>query len=153
MAEKAPELTNRGDNIAQAKELYARGYRNYVVGDFNEAAEDLSRSCELYAQLFGDESEEVNYQLNQLLCNSQSNSIFDLFSTTQVAVPNLFYGKTLIELAQLGENKLLALPEQVDEDENDDEDDDGDDDEDTNGNDDDNENKMKQISKLFFCYF
>lgn len=60
MAEKNPELVTREEKIAQAKEHYARGYRNYVVGDFNEAAEDLSRSCELYAELFGDESEEVN---------------------------------------------------------------------------------------------
>lgn len=59
MAEKAPELITREDKIAHAKELYARGYRNYVVGDFFEAAEDLSRSCELYAEIFGDESEEV----------------------------------------------------------------------------------------------
>lgn len=34
----------------------------------------------------------------------------------QVAVPNLFYGKTLIELAQMGENKVLALPDQEEED-------------------------------------
>ncbi|XP_055309154.1 protein NASP homolog isoform X2 [Sitodiplosis mosellana] len=106
MAEKAPELVTREDKIAQAKELYARGYRNYVVGDFNEAAEDLSRSCELYAELFGDESEEV-------------------------AVPNLFYGKTLIELAQLGENKLIVLPDaDADGDDDDDDDDDDNDDED-----------------------
>lgn len=59
MAEKSPELETREDKINKAKEHYARGYRNYVVGDFNEAAEDLSHSCELYAELFGDESEEV----------------------------------------------------------------------------------------------
>lgn len=91
MADKSAELLTRDDKIAQAKEFYARGYRNYVVGDFNEAAEDLSRSCELYAELFGDESEEV-------------------------AVPNLFYGKTLIELAQGGENKVLAISEEEEED-------------------------------------
>lgn len=61
MAEQEPELKTREEQIAHAKELYGRGYRNYVVGDFNEAAEDLSRSCELYAQLYGDESEEVNW--------------------------------------------------------------------------------------------
>lgn len=50
-------------------------------------------------KLFGDESEEV-------------------------AIPNLFYGKTLIELAQMGENKVLALPDEKEEedDENDEED-------------------------------
>lgn len=60
MADKSPETVTREDKITQAKELYARGYRNYVVGDFFEAAEDLSRSCELNAELFGDESEEVS---------------------------------------------------------------------------------------------
>lgn len=63
MAENAPELVTREDKIAHAKELYAKGYRNYVVGDFYEAAEDLSRSCELNAELYGDESEEVTYYL------------------------------------------------------------------------------------------
>lgn len=90
MADKAPEELSREDRIVQAKDFYARGYRNYVVGEFNQAAEDLSRSCELYAELFGDESEEV-------------------------AIPNLFYGKTLIELAQMGENKVLALPDEEDD--------------------------------------
>lgn len=62
MANKIPDsiTLTREDKIAQAKEYYARGYRNYVVGYFNEAADDLSRSCELYAELFGDESEEVS---------------------------------------------------------------------------------------------
>lgn len=60
MTEKSSEL-KREDKITQAKEFYARGYRNYVVGDFNEAAEDLSHSCELYAELYGDESEEVRF--------------------------------------------------------------------------------------------
>lgn len=60
MAEKAPELITREDKIVQAKEHYALGYRNYVVGAFHDAAEELSRSCELYAELYGDESEEVS---------------------------------------------------------------------------------------------
>lgn len=46
----------------------------------------------------------------------------------QVAIPNLFYGKTLIELAQMGENKVLALPDQEEE-EGDDEDEEGGDEE------------------------
>lgn len=97
MADKAPEELSREDQIVQAKEFYALGYRNYVVGDFDLAAEDLSRSCELYAKLYGDESEEV-------------------------AIPNLFYGKTLIELAQMGENKVLALPDEQDDGKGEDED-------------------------------
>lgn len=35
----------------------------------------------------------------------------------QVAIPNLFYGKTLIELALKGENKVLALPDEEEDDE------------------------------------
>lgn len=50
-------------------------------------------------------------------------------------MPNLFYGKTLIELAQLGENKLLVLPEQEEEE-----------DEDSNDN---GDNKEKPGEKLF----
>lgn len=42
--------------------------------------------------------------------------ILFIFGLIQVAVPNLFYGKTLIELAQQGENKLLVLPEEEEED-------------------------------------
>lgn len=49
-----------------------------------------------------------------------------------MAVPNLFYGKTLIELAQLGENKLLVLPEE--EEDEDDESGGGDGDDNGNGN-------------------
>lgn len=77
----------------------------FFKGDFNSAVDDLSRSCELFAECFGDESEEVG-------------------------VPSLFYGKTLIELAQLGENKLLVLPEQAEEE-----------DEEDNSNGEDNEEK------------
>lgn len=136
MAEKATELVAREDKITQAKELYARGYRNYVVGDFNEAAEDLSRSCELYAELFGDESEEVNRFKNF----SKSVLIQPKFVLlNKVAVPNLFYGKTLIELAQLGENKLLVLPEQEEEE-----------DEDSNDNGDADDNKVKPGECFFF---
>lgn len=39
----------------------------------------------------------------------------------QVAIPNLFYGKTLIELAQMGENKIIALPDHEEDEGEDDE--------------------------------
>lgn len=51
MAEKAVDLMTRDEKIASAKDFYARGYRNYVVGDFYVAVEELSRSCELYAEV------------------------------------------------------------------------------------------------------
>lgn len=44
------------------------------------------------------------------------------FLFQKVAVPNLFYGKTLIELAQMGENKVLDLPDQAEDKDDDDED-------------------------------
>lgn len=37
-----------------------------------------------------------------------------------MAIPNLFYGKTLIELAQMGENKVLVLPDKEEDDEDED---------------------------------
>lgn len=60
-------------------------------------------------------------------------------------MPNLFYGKTLIELAQLGENKLLVLPEQEEDEDEDDDDSNGN----GNGNGGDNENKTKPGDELF----
>lgn len=43
MAEKPEDLVTTDEKIAQAKELYARGCRNYYVKSYNDAAEDLSQ--------------------------------------------------------------------------------------------------------------
>lgn len=51
------------------------------------------------------------------------------FFFQQVAIPNLFYGKTLIELAQMGENKVLALPDQEEEEGDEDDEEEGGDEE------------------------
>lgn len=90
MAEKSDELMTREDKINQAKEYYGRGSRNYLVKDYAEAAEDFSRACELYAELYGENADELG-------------------------LPHLYYAKALIALAQGGENKLLALPEEEEE--------------------------------------
>lgn len=94
MAEIADELLTAEQKEERAKELFNSGSRNYHVKDYSEAAEDLSRACELYAELFGNESEEIG-------------------------LPYLYYAKTLIALAQRGENKVLALDENAEEDEDD----------------------------------
>lgn len=86
MAEKSEELKTREDNISQAKEYYGRGSRNYLVKDYAEAAEDFSHACELYAELYGENADELG-------------------------LPHLYYAKALIALAQGGENKVLALQE------------------------------------------
>lgn len=75
----------------RAKDYFNRGSRNYLVKDYSEAAEDLSHACELYAEVYGNESEEIG-------------------------LPFLYYAKTLIALAQRGENKVLAIDETAAED-------------------------------------
>lgn len=90
MAEKSEELMTREDRINQAKEYYGRGSRNYLVKDYAEAAEDFSRACELYAELYGENADELG-------------------------LPHLYYAKALIALAQGGENKVLALQDEEDE--------------------------------------
>lgn len=86
MAEIAEDLLTAEQKEERAKEYFNRGSRNYLVKDYSEAAEDLSRACECYAEIYGNESEEI-------------------------ALPFLYYAKTLIALAQRGENKVLAIEE------------------------------------------
>lgn len=90
------------EKMAHAKELYARGSRNYLVKDYTEAADELSEVCALYAELIGDNCDELG-------------------------MPYLLYAKSLIALAQQGEHKILEIPEE--EPDGDDEDDDNDEDE------------------------
>lgn len=97
MAEKSDEMMSREEKIQRAKEFFGRGSRNYLVKDYPEAAEDFSRACELYAELYGENADELGQ-------------------------PHLFYAKALIKLAQLGENKVLTLQDEEEEDDDDDED-------------------------------
>lgn len=90
------------EKIVHAKELYARGSRNYLVKDYTEAADELSEVCALYAEIYGDN------------CN-------------ELGMPYLLYAKSLIALAQQGENKILEIPEEEPDD--DDENDEGEEDE------------------------
>lgn len=99
------------DRTALAKELYARGSRNFVLHNYSDAADELSEVCGLYAELLGDKCDELG-------------------------MPYLLYAKSLIALAQQGENKIIDVPE---EEGDDDDDDDNDDDDDDDGGDDDGE--------------
>lgn len=114
MAEKNEELLSREEKVTHAKEYFGRGSRNFLVRDYSEAAEDFSRACELYAELYGDNAEELG-------------------------LPHLFYAKALVKLAQNGENKVLALQNEENDDESEqpeedgEADDDDDDAEDENG--------------------
>lgn len=91
------DLTDE-ERLAVVKEIYGRGSRNYLVKEYAQAADDLSEACALYAEIYGEGAHELG-------------------------MPYLLYAKSLIALAQGGENKLLEVPEEQEDD--DDEDDDG----------------------------
>lgn len=85
------------EKLAAVKELYGRGSRNYLVKEYAQAADDLSEACALYAEIYGEGAQELG-------------------------MPYLLYAKSLIALAQGGENKLLDVPEEQEDDDEDDED-------------------------------
>ena len=81
----------REDKIANAKDLYNQGSRNFLVKNYEAAADDLSQVCALYEELHGP------------LCD-------------ELGMPYLLYAKSLIALS-MEENKVLDVPEEEDEDE------------------------------------
>lgn len=87
------------EKIVHAKDLYARGSRNYLVKDYTEAADELSEVCALYAEIYGDNSDELG-------------------------MPYLLYAKSLVALAQQGEHKIMEIPEEEPEDDDDNDDND-----------------------------
>lgn len=124
MAEKSEELLTRDEKINHAKEYFGRGSRNYAVKEYSEAVEDFSRCCELYADVYGAEADEI-------------------------ALPHLYYAKALVALAQSGENKVLALQDEEEEDDDPEsavgnEDDEGNEDDDDNAGKADEQNGKKE---------
>lgn len=97
MADKSEDIQSIDDKIALAKELYATGSRSYLVKSYSDALEDLSKACEMYEAVHGHLADELG-------------------------LPYLMYAKSLIAVAQQGENKIVDVPD--DEDEQKDEDDD-----------------------------
>lgn len=108
-AAAADNAGSAADRSVFANELYARGSRNFVLHNYADAADELSEVCSLYAEMYGDKSDELG-------------------------MPYLLYAKSLIALAQQGENKLIDVPEEEEDD--DDEDDDGEEDDDADAADD-----------------
>lgn len=92
---------------ASAKQLFARGSRNYLLKNYALAADDLSEACTQFEGVYGAEADEL-------------------------AMPFLLYGKVLIALAQSGENALMKEDVPAEE-ESGSEDDDDDDDDDVGG--------------------
>lgn len=97
MAEIDGELMTPESKKERAEQLFNRGHRNYLVKDYSEAAEDLSHCCELYSQVYS-------------------------FDADELGLPYLLYAKSLIALAQGGENKVLAIEDENENGDSDDED-------------------------------
>lgn len=101
MAEKSETLVTKDDKVAEAKELFGRGSRNFYMKQYSDAADDLSACCTIYSELHGPTAEECG-------------------------VPYLLYAKSLTALGK-DENNLIVPGE--DEEGEDDGDGDGDGDE------------------------
>lgn len=116
MAEKSETLVTKEEKMAEAKELFGRGSRNYCMKQYSDAADDLSACCTIYSELYGPTADECG-------------SVY------------LLYAKSLIALGK-DENNLI-VPGEGDEEE-DDEDEDGEEgDEEGDGQDDGEEKAME----------
>lgn len=89
MAEKSETLVTKEERIAEAKELFGRGSRNYCMKQYSDAADDLSACCAIYSDLYGPSAE-------------------------QCGVPYLLYAKSLIALGK-DENNLIVPGEEEEE--------------------------------------
>lgn len=89
MAEKPEDQFSSDEKIAKAKELYARGCRNYYVKSYSDAADDLSEASKLMGEEYGVDGDELG----------------DVY---------LLYAKSLIAVGQ-DENKLIDVPEEDEE--------------------------------------
>lgn len=94
MAEKPEDQFSSEEKIAKAKELYARGCRNYYVKSYSDAADDLSEASKLMGEEYGVDGDELG----------------DVY---------LLYAKSLIAVGQ-DENKLIDVPEEDEESDEDD---------------------------------
>lgn len=86
------EEKDQATKIKEAQDLYAKGSRNFLVGSYIEAADELSQVCSIYEEVYGSLSDELG-------------------------APYLLYAKILLALA-LEDNKVVDVPdEQQDDDE------------------------------------
>lgn len=100
MAEKSEILVTKEEKMAEAKELFGRGSRNYCMKQYSDAADDLSACCTIYSDLFGPLSSQ---------CGS----------------PYLLYAKSLIALGKDENNLIVPGEGEEDEDDEDDEEEEG----------------------------
>ncbi len=115
MADKSEEIQSIEDKIALAKELYGTGSRSYLVKSYTDAVDDLSKACEMFEAVHGHLADELG-------------------------LPYLMYAKSLIAVAQQGENKIVDVPD----DEEEQNDGDGNDDDEDGGGDEEKENEKDQ---------
>lgn len=108
MAEKPDDQVTAEEKVTKAKEMYARGLRNYYVKSYSEAADDLSEASKLYGEVYG-------------------------ISADELGEVYLLYAKALIAIGQ-EENKLIDVPEDDEEEDEPAEEDDGDEEETNEGN-------------------
>ncbi|XP_055637118.1 protein NASP homolog isoform X2 [Toxorhynchites rutilus septentrionalis] len=99
MAEMSESLVTTEDKLAEAKELFGRGSRNYCMKQYMDAADDLSSCCAIYSELYGATAE-------------------------QCGLPYLLYAKSLIAIGK-DENNLIVPGEEEEADDEDDEDGEG----------------------------
>uniref|UniRef100_A0A1Q3EWA1 Putative histone-binding protein n1/n2 n=1 Tax=Culex tarsalis TaxID=7177 RepID=A0A1Q3EWA1_CULTA len=91
MAEKSETLVTKEDKMAEAKELFGRGSRNFCMKQYSEAADDLSACCAIYSELYGPTADECG-------------------------LPYLMYAKSLTALGK-DENNLIVPGEDEGEEE------------------------------------
>lgn len=90
MADKSEDVQSIDDKITLAKELYGTGSRSYLVKSYSDAVEDLSKACEMFEAVHGHLADELG-------------------------LPYLMYAKSLIAVAQQGENKIVDVPDDDEE--------------------------------------
>lgn len=117
MAEKSETLVTKEDKVAEAKELFGRGSRNFCMKQYSEAADDLSACCAIYSDLYGPTSDECG-------------------------LPYLMYAKSLTALGK-DENNLIVPGEEEEEGEEDDEEEGGEEDGEGEGEEKESEEKME----------
>lgn len=89
MAEKPEDQFSAAEKLEKAKELYARGCRNYYVKSYSDAADDLSEAAKLFSEEYGVDGDELG----------------DCY---------LLYAKALIAVGR-DENKLVDISEEESE--------------------------------------
>lgn len=119
MAEKSETLVTKEEKVAEAKELFGRGSRNFCMKQYSEAADDLSACCAIYSDLYGPTADECG-------------------------LPYLLYAKSLTALGK-DENNLIVPGEEEEEggEEDDEEEEGGEEDGEAEGEDKESEDKTE----------